>query len=39
MNKKIKYLDEEEKELIESYDNVDYKKLKKPSNLIEGFFM
>lgn len=31
MNKKIKYVDEEEKELIESYKNIDYKKLKKPS--------
>ena len=31
MNKKVKYLDDEEKELIESYNNIDYKKLKKPN--------
>ena len=31
-NKKIKYLDNEEKELIQAYEKVDIRKIKKPSN-------
>jgi predicted DNA binding CopG/RHH family protein len=31
MSNKIKYLDKDEQELIESYNNIDVKKLKKPT--------
>ena len=31
MNNKIKYLDNEEQELIESYKNIDIKNIKKPT--------
>ena len=35
---KTNYLDEEEKDLIESYEKVDIKTLKKPSNKEQKVF-